>query len=185
MGICITRVVGPGTSGEFNPDGTLALWGLYTANHVVSKDAYVTFRNGCVPAFLCDLDYNAQLIGRISGTAQITVNGSATGAVSFSGALSSYVEAVNLCLKISTQYLHFAHLAPQGQSPTVANGLAGNNQISLVVSQATCVLHSVPQGNYSYDCTDDANGLTHSNHFAPLRSTSMPCAGHYDPRNQV
>ena len=37
----LTRVVCPGTPGEFNGDGTLANWSTYVANGVLSERAYV------------------------------------------------------------------------------------------------------------------------------------------------
>jgi hypothetical protein len=134
----ITRVVGPGTPGEFAADGSLNNWDSYSANKVVSSTAYAAFFAGCVYGPICDGQANSPYTGQIIGKAQIWVNGYLDSNVPISGQFSDAGSI--LCLKISTKHLHFAHLAAPGQTPSVENGLAGGNEIYLVFSHTVCSL---------------------------------------------
>ena len=100
----LTRVVGPGTSGEFNGDGTftLANWTTYVANGVLSAQAYVYV----VSAFGVHEVQNMT----------VYVNGNQAGQLQF-----DLLEGA--CIPISTQYLKF----PQRGTNDALPGPAVNN----------------------------------------------------------
>lgn len=127
----ITRVVGPGTSTEFDGEGLLKYWDTYVANNVVSRTALLG-------ASWYWIDQNSNNI-TFAGVVTISINGHAGTSVVLNLDLSVSDE---ICLPIPTKYLKFAHLAPPGQTPSSSNGYAAYNDISFEVQPgATCTVN--------------------------------------------
>ncbi len=138
----ITRVVGPGTPGEFNPaDGTLANWSTYTANGILSPTAYVQVYalNSADGGDPLPSDHHP-LIPYVNGRADATftlnwtlVNPAVPGAQVPTDVCGQEIYVLNAQVPISTRYLKFPQRAANGSTPTpVLNQIAfatdsGNN----------------------------------------------------------
>ena len=107
-----SRVVGPGTAGEFNADGTLANWSNYTANGVLARYAQMQIDVACQ----CDEDP----LGDDSALLTVYVNGQqASQPVPI-----QVVQSFSVCVDIDTQYLKFPARVPGGTPSPVQNSIS-------------------------------------------------------------
>jgi hypothetical protein len=128
----ITRVVGPGTPGEFNPvDGTLANWSTYTANGILSEKAYIQVyvllgADGGNPG------PGHVLVPYVNGNQDAAfplvwtpVTPGVPGAQEPTDVCGAEILILNAQVPISTRYLKFPQRAPNGSTPTpVLNQIA-------------------------------------------------------------
>jgi triacylglycerol esterase/lipase EstA (alpha/beta hydrolase family) len=132
--IYIPRVVGLGTTSEFNGDGTLANWQAYVDNGIISADAWLYVGS---PTSLGDTA--AQVT-----SATITINGKAVATVVFNQSTQC------VYLPGGTQYLKFAPLTQgQAQPDCAANPLPSGcsavaNQIGFIVGVSQDDLNADP-----------------------------------------
>ncbi len=101
----IDRVVGPGTSDEFDGNGFLKNWSTYVSNGVLADNARISVQFSLIDC--CTGDPH-------SGTFVINVNG-------YPASETRTLDAVNFgynCIRISTEHLKFAHLAAPGMPVT-------------------------------------------------------------------
>jgi len=124
----ITRVVGPGTPGEFNPDGTLANWSTYVANGILSQKAYIQVyilesADGGDPL---PADHHP-LVPYVNGHQDATftlnwtpVNPGVPGAQVPTDVCGAEIYVLNAQVPISTEFLKFPQRAANGSTPTGA-----------------------------------------------------------------